>query len=364
MPVTPEGDNVLVVGADGLVAPPRTPFVYAPRLTPDGVEFRVFAPSATNVFLAGSFNNWADAVNGVVSDLTHRMYRTATGDFVRVVQLAPAVYEYAIVLEGSRDGWLEGSAELARNERGFRTFRVDPSKAPEEAKPEFVLFPPRVVPGGVQFAVYAPNRPMVYLAGDFNGWGNFKDGAITSAEARMEPNGRGYFLKTLALLPDTYCFKYCLDGQWHWEAPPEAYLPRDKDHNAVFTLRDGRIVEREGKPDPWAIMSPGEIGPAAASVDHTLPIVVVFFDAGNVNSRIMMDWLESDAGRRATGGFHVQFVDISKQGTAHKRYRIFRVPTVLVASPDGTERRRTNFRGSIDDFLRDVQAMLQSGPES
>jgi hypothetical protein len=367
MPVTPEGDNVLIVKPDGTVAPPRTPFVYAPALTADGVEFRVYAPAAKDVFLAGSFNNWADAAGGVVSDLSHRMYRTANGDFVKRAQLPPGVHEYAVVLDGRRDGWLEGSSELPRNVRGRREFRVEgsatpvvPASAPEPPKPQFVLFPPRVVPGGVQFAAYAPGREMIYLAGDFNGWGNFKDGVISNPEARMEPNGKGYFFKTVALLPDTYCFKYCLDGQWQWEGAPEADLPRDKDLNSVFTLKDGRILEREGRPDPWVAHRVDEIASAAATPAPTRSVLMAFFTPGSMQSRTMMDWLESAEGRREAGGFQVQFVDVSKQSTAHKRYRIFRVPTVVLARPDGTEVRRINYRGTMDDFIADLRAVLKS----
>ncbi len=57
------------------------------------VEFRLDAPTAHSVTLAGDFSNWSPA---------HTMQRSASGVWTIVVPLAPGVHEYAFVVDGER----------------------------------------------------------------------------------------------------------------------------------------------------------------------------------------------------------------------------------------------------------------------
>ena len=63
----------------------------APAITPDGVVFTVEAPNATQVQLAGDFNDWRPASGGMESD--GRVW-------TKILKLAPGRYRYRFVIDG------------------------------------------------------------------------------------------------------------------------------------------------------------------------------------------------------------------------------------------------------------------------
>jgi hypothetical protein len=63
------------------------------------VHFRLEAPQAQTVTLAGDFSNWSPA---------HTMQRSADGVWTIVVPLTPGVHEYAFVVDGER--WMPDPA--------------------------------------------------------------------------------------------------------------------------------------------------------------------------------------------------------------------------------------------------------------
>jgi 1,4-alpha-glucan branching enzyme len=54
--------------------------------------FRVHAPGARSVYLAGTFNDWEPA--------THSMEEEAVGDWVLALPLEPGRYEYKFIVDG------------------------------------------------------------------------------------------------------------------------------------------------------------------------------------------------------------------------------------------------------------------------
>ena len=71
------------------------------------VQFRLEAPRATTVSLAGDFNNWAP---------THEMKRTEPGVWTIVVPLTPGVHDYSFIVDGNT--WVPDPAAPARSD-GF-----------------------------------------------------------------------------------------------------------------------------------------------------------------------------------------------------------------------------------------------------
>jgi 1,4-alpha-glucan branching enzyme len=58
----------------------------------------------------------------------------------------------------------------------------------------------------VNFSVYAPEAKSVYLVGSFNGWSLDAD--------PMKEGNNGTWKKTKYLKPDTYEYKFVVDGVW------------------------------------------------------------------------------------------------------------------------------------------------------
>ncbi len=76
---------------------------WAPRVRDGRVEFQVFAPEAHVVYLAGSFNEWAENRDGLVTDPRFAMRGPdAEGLWHRTIRPAPGSYRYQFVIDGDR----------------------------------------------------------------------------------------------------------------------------------------------------------------------------------------------------------------------------------------------------------------------
>lgn len=380
LPIAPDGSHILRIDSKGEVVAEGTPYVYAPRAVDGGVEFRVYAPAAKAAFLAGSFNNWGDAQAGVISDIGYRLFRVTNKEFVKVTDLPAGRHEYAIVLDtgSGANQWIEGATELPLSESKHRTFVVGPKSGTPTPTPAATMpattvpagrvppgnpfcFPPRVLPdGGLEFGVYAPSATSVYLAGDFNGWANHTNGSTAEPTAQLHSVGKGYFRRTFYLLPDTYCFKYCIDGRPSWVRPSTAYLPTDRDDNSVFTLADGKIVELQGKYSPWLAyeISPGPTDPKPPSGVRMLRL---FYHPSVVACGPLMKWIYSPAGRALNERVPIYLVDTSKGSPTPRTYQVLRVPTAILVETDGTERDRVVFEGNLELFQQKMEALAQKG---
>ena len=104
---------------------------------------------------------------------------------------------------------------------------------------------PRKEKAGVLFQCYAPDARVIYLAGDFNGWANNKNSAITDPQFAMQgPDANGVWRKVVKLAPGTYHFKLNLNGN-NWFTP-DAFAGRDSDDNGIFTVSaKGEVVIRQ-----------------------------------------------------------------------------------------------------------------------
>ncbi|MBD3349719.1 MAG: hypothetical protein GF400_11070 [Candidatus Eisenbacteria bacterium] len=193
-----------------------------PHEVEEGILFQYHAPSARQVTLAGSFNNWGGTQGGgrYDPDIDRMGDPNNDGVWTIVVPLPPGRYQYKFVIDGgvrwekdpnNQDTGTEGGIEnslivvpptvdydyevvtgtvVSGEERSTGEQEGGESRAREEVELE------------ARFA----GAEEVYVAGDFNNWEPEAD--------RLEEVEDGVFRITLDLLPGTYEYKFVVDGAW------------------------------------------------------------------------------------------------------------------------------------------------------
>ncbi len=101
---------------------------------------------------------------------------------------------------------------------------------------------PQKTDSGILFKCVFPGASAIYLAGDFNSWGNNTNGVITDASAKMTgPDDKGLCQITVKLAPGDHSFKFCAGGATdRWFAPDWA-TDHDADGNAVIHVTDDGV---------------------------------------------------------------------------------------------------------------------------
>ncbi len=360
IPFTPDGNNVLQVNVKGEAEPGGTPYVYPPRPTENGMEFRVFAPSYSKAYLVGTFNSWGNQKQGIVTDESCAMQSVDYSEFVKTISLSPGKYEYMVNLDNRADRWMHGSDQLPMGPSGRRFFMVEfnPLGKPKDT---LFAFPPRVVNGGVEFCIFAPDSTKVSIAGTFNGWGNHKDGQINSEEAQMAAAGNGFFFKKFDLIPETYSFQYVVEGNFGgWHKVDEKYLPRDHDSNSMFTLSGDQITEMKGKRDPrmdyaeLLDLNPSRLSHYSSRFSQSSiqqPIIYLFYQPGNDDTWEVIRWLHSDEGKEYCSATQIHLFDCSKYPVTPKEYNVSAYPTAVWVNEIGEELGRTEFDSSMPLFM-------------
>lgn len=208
----------------------------AAKKTDDGILFQCSAPGATAVYLAGDFNSWAEANNGVISDEKYKMSGPdSDGLWRKTVTLTPGVHKFKFSIGGTAEGWFapewaakdsEGNGLITVAEDGAVSTHAPTSAAvtPEEKSAD-------ASGAKTTFTVTAPDATTVYLAGDFNGWGDNKDGVVADAKYAMIKGEDGIWKTVVALPAGKHAYKFVVDGN-KWEADPTA-PDKDADGNSV-----------------------------------------------------------------------------------------------------------------------------------
>jgi len=219
-----------------------------PREVEGGFVFNYYAPSARQVTLAGSFNNWGGTQGGGRYDPAIDPMSDPDGDGVWsiVVPLPPGRYQYKFVLDGGvaweRDpnnpdtdyeGGIENSLIVVpasiEYEAELVTGTVVGARETKEATEE-----PKKAPapeGAVEVPVTLdmPDAGAVYIAGSFNAWSPDADA--------MTMNDDGLWAITLALEPGQYEYKFVVDGTWMEDpANPEFISDPYGGKNSVLTV--------------------------------------------------------------------------------------------------------------------------------
>lgn len=106
--------------------------------------------------------------------------------------------------------------------------------------------PPRKVESGILFSFYSPDAFKVYLAGDFNNWGDNVGGKVSDPAFEMKKNQDGTWTKIVPIESGIFKYKFVAadeKGQCSWFADP-AVLERDGDGNSVFGLAQSASGEK------------------------------------------------------------------------------------------------------------------------
>lgn len=221
-------------------APPQSADLAAKK-TDGGILFQCSAPGAAAVYLAGDFNTWAENVNGVISDAKYKMDGPdANGLWQKTVALSPGMHKFKFNLGGTLEGWLapewaqkdaDGNAQITIGEDGSVAGGAQAAAAPAPAAEK------SADAGGqkVTFHFVAPDASTVYLAGDFNTWGENKDGVVSKPEAAMTKADDGTWQKEMTLSPGRHSYKFVVDGT-HWQSDPNT-PEKDAQGNSVVEVK-------------------------------------------------------------------------------------------------------------------------------
>jgi 1,4-alpha-glucan branching enzyme len=158
----------------------------------DGVLFTYKDPGAETVALAGDFNSWDAAKQGLT--------KNEHGVWYIIIPLKKGKIEYKFVVNGAN--WIKDpdNKHSAPDPYGGENsvFKV---------KKEYDLGGVTLLSGDeAQFKYYAPQAAKVNLAGSFNNWSVDAD--------PMEKDKSGFWILKKKLDKGRYQYKYVVDGNW------------------------------------------------------------------------------------------------------------------------------------------------------
>ncbi len=219
-----------------------------PHEVSGGYVFSYYAPSARQLTLAGSFNNWGGTQGGGRYDPSIDPMNDADGDGVWsiVVPLPPGRYQYKFVLDGGVAWERDPNNPDTAFESGIEnSFVVVPASIKYEAErvtgtmvgardvveTEKAPVKPASPEGAVEVLVTLdkPEAKAVFIAGSFNAWSPDAD-VMTLADD-------GLWAVTLELEPGEYEYKFVVDGTWIEDpANPEFISDPYGGKNSVLTV--------------------------------------------------------------------------------------------------------------------------------
>ena len=210
--------NVEVLGGDVPVEPPP----------PDPEEcgevaVSLVAPEASQVLIAGSFNQWAATPENAI-----QLFDTdGDGTWTTTLTLDPGTYPYKFIVDGT---WIADPANPNTVDDGYggtnSVLVVEPCGEDPPPPPECGL---------VTFSLEAPGASEVLVSGEFNGWG----GDASSAWPLADPDGDGTWTRDEKLDPGSYQYKFVVDGSWIPDpANPDSVDDGFGGKNSLLTLAD------------------------------------------------------------------------------------------------------------------------------
>ncbi|MBN1504405.1 MAG: hypothetical protein JW952_05005 [Candidatus Eisenbacteria bacterium] len=185
-----------------------------PGPTPQGVLFQYDAQAATQVNLAGNFNNWGGTQGGGRFDPgIDPMASDERGVWKISVPLPPGRYQYKFVIDQVRWEKDPNNPDVAQ-EGGFENSLVI---VPEGVKYDvpFISLTTALEATGrspagrkaeVEFSLDAPEAKSVFVAGTFNNWAADKD--------RLKKDATGVWRIRLSVSVGKQEYKFVVDGQW------------------------------------------------------------------------------------------------------------------------------------------------------
>lgn len=227
------GGSNSVIEVTGDEAPAATmPGDAARDVTTTGVPFRLEAPGAGSVFVAGEFNNWSPNQDALRDEDGDGVFETA-------LDLDPGRYAYKFVVDGN---WQEDPNATESTDDGFggkNSVIVVGADAAVPAPPDT----PAVADGErlVRFVVEAPGAGQVFLAGEMNGWN-------ASGEAMTDPDGDGTFEVVVPLqVGSKYAYKFVIDGNWTTDESAASFVDDGfGGQNSIVEVKAGEGVQDAG----------------------------------------------------------------------------------------------------------------------
>jgi 1,4-alpha-glucan branching enzyme len=212
-----------------------------------GMVFNYYAPSARQVTLAGSFNNWGGTQGGGRYDASIDPMSDPDGDGVWtiVMPLPPGRYQYKFVIDGgvrweqdpnnadkATDGGIENSLIIVPPGVKYATEAVTGTGVsgtePSAAETPAATTSTAAVP--VTFELTAPDAAEVFVAGVFNAWDPRANQLTKGAD--------GVFRTTMDIAPGSYEYKFVVDGTWVEDpANPDTVADPYGGKNSVLTVK-------------------------------------------------------------------------------------------------------------------------------
>ena len=202
--------------------------------TNDGVLFQCQTNGVRAVYLAGDFNGWAQNEGGRISKGEFAMTGPDTnGVWRKVLPLDPGTYRFKFNVNGESTGWFTPDSIDERDADKNAIFRVTGSGDVIVRSARNEKWKPQRTEQGVRFQFYAPAAHIVYLAGDFNAWGQNRDGLVYDPQFAMTgPDADGVWRIEVELKPGRYLYQFVVDGD-QWKADPNAEENDNENHSVV-----------------------------------------------------------------------------------------------------------------------------------
>ena len=192
------------------------------KITGDGVEFTYTDPSAKNVFIAGTFNNWSQSAN--------EMKKGDDGIFRIVIKLKPGEYQYKFVVDGN---WKEDTDNPNKVDDGYGGTNSVVEVPAVEQEVQSKTTEKKTSEGKAVFTYFDPDAREVYLTGDFSNW-NPKGIPMTK-----QPDGT--WVARIDLEPGEYEYKFVVDGNWMTD-PMNPIVRGDFGNSVIKIASDGTAI--------------------------------------------------------------------------------------------------------------------------
>ena len=201
------------------------------------VLFRFRAPAnAQKVYLAGSFNNYADNVDGAVSDEKFALTDAGDGRYFARVFVKPSVesYKFVVLDKSGQFNWVSDPSVAATDDDGNSV--LDFGKIGRIAATSNRQGPPVRAGEEVLFRFRAPaDAQKVYLAGSFNNYADNENGVVSEEKFALTPDVNGLYTKRVNLGDTTENYKFVMvnkAGETLWIADPNVEAT-DENGNSV-----------------------------------------------------------------------------------------------------------------------------------
>jgi 1,4-alpha-glucan branching enzyme len=205
-----------------------------PQKADGGVLFQCYAPNARVVYLAGDFNGWANNVDGRITNTAFAMSGPDTnGIWRKTVKLDSGVYRFKFNIDGAATNWFAPDSidEIDGDKNAI--FRVTGTGDVVIRSAHNPKWKPQALRGGALLQCYAPDAHLVYLAGDFNDWGQNRDGLVFDPQFAMEgPDADGVWRAEIKLKPGRHLYQFVIDGD-RWIADPNADEDDGEKHSVL-----------------------------------------------------------------------------------------------------------------------------------